>query len=323
MKRRAVLLAFLFSSFWLFTPTLPAKDKPKSKTATSHKMPSDFSKFVDIPGAEATGADQCAACHADVLKGYRRSGHSVQDVTCEQCHGAGSLHIAAGGYSSESKDKIISFRDRSPEDANGVCLSCHAKSDHVRNWFSSAHQAQDLKCIECHSIHGENHGKAGTDFRSEGAGIPRAIESRRQMSENCLRCHQKQNAEADLPYHHPIREGKMSCTDCHDPHGGSSGNGLKSSNGNQLCLGCHAEYQGPFTFQHAPVNESCLTCHSAHGSPNQNLLSVSQPALCLQCHSAHHNGASLPLVDRCTNCHNAIHGTDVPSATGGSKFIDK
>jgi DmsE family decaheme c-type cytochrome len=242
---------------------------------------------------------------------------------CEQCHGAGSLHVAAGGYSSESKDKIISFRDRSPEEANGVCLSCHANSDHVRNWFSSAHQAQDIKCIECHTIHGEKQTKVGADFRSEAPGIPRAIESRRRMSEDCLRCHQKQNAEADLPYHHPIREGKMSCVDCHDPHGGSSANGLKLSNGNALCLNCHAEYQGPFTFQHAPVNENCLTCHSPHGSPNQNLLTVSQPALCLQCHSAHHNGSSLPLVDRCTNCHNAIHGSDIPSATGGSKFIDK
>jgi hypothetical protein len=28
-------------------------------------------------------------------------------------------------------------------------------------------------------------------------------------------------------------------------------------------------------------------------------------------------------VDRCTNCHNAIHGSDIASATGGSKFIDK
>ena len=320
MRPRICFLAFLFALSLLFTSALCAKDKPKTK---SHKMPQDFSKFVEIPGAETAGADQCAACHADLSTRYRRSGHSMQDVGCEQCHGAGSLHVAAGGYSSESKDKIISFRDRSSEEANGVCLSCHSKSDHVRNWFSSPHQAQDIKCIECHTIHGENHGKPGADFRSESPGIPRAIESRRLMSENCLRCHQKQNAEADLPYHHPIREGKMSCVDCHDPHGGSSGNGLKLSNGNTLCLSCHAEYQGPFTVQHAPVNENCLKCHSPHGSPNQNLLSVSQPALCLQCHSAHHNGSSLPLVDRCTNCHNAIHGSDIPSATGGSKFIDK
>jgi predicted CXXCH cytochrome family protein len=326
MRGRALLLFFFFSAWFLFTPSLPGKDK--SKAAPSHKIGQDFSKFVEIPGAEMAGAEQCAACHADLSKGFRRSAHAMQEVSCEQCHGAGSLHIGAGGYSTESKDKIISFRDRSPEQANGVCLSCHAKSDHVRNWFSSAHQAQDMKCADCHTIHsemgrGETHGKTGSEFRGEAPGIPRAIKSRRQGNENCLRCHQKQNAEADLPYHHPIREAKMSCSDCHDAHGGSAGNNLKLSNTNDLCLGCHAEYQGPFSFQHAPVTESCLKCHSSHGSPNQNMLSVSQPALCLQCHSAHHNGASLPLVDRCTNCHNAIHGSDIPSATGGSKFIDK
>jgi DmsE family decaheme c-type cytochrome len=319
MQRRVLLLVFLFSACLLSTPMLAAKDKGKPKTATSHKMPQDFSKFVDIPGAEAAGAEQCNACHADLSKGYRRSAHAMQEVACEQCHGAGSLHIAAGGYGTESKDKIISFRDRTAEQANGVCLSCHAKSDHVRNWFSSAHQAQDIKCSDCHSIHGEGR----SEFRGEDRGLPRAIDSRRQVNENCLRCHKKQNAEADLPYHHPIREGKMSCSDCHDAHGGSAGNNLKSSNTNDLCLGCHAEYRGPFSYQHAPVNESCLKCHASHGSPNQNMLTVSQPALCLQCHSAHHNGASLPLVDRCTNCHNSIHGSDIPSATGGSKFIDK
>jgi DmsE family decaheme c-type cytochrome len=321
MWRRALLLAFFFSVPLLLTPALPAKNKPK--TATADKIQQDFSKFVEIPGAEKAGAEQCAMCHADLSKNFRRSAHSMQDISCEQCHGAGSLHVAAGGYSTQSKDKIISFRDRSAEQANGVCLSCHAKSEHVRNWFSGAHQAQDIKCADCHTIHRQAHGESRGEFQGEAPGIPRAIESFRQMNENCLRCHQKQNAEADLPYHHPIREAKMSCMDCHDPHGGSAGNNLKLSNTNELCFTCHAEYQGPFTFQHAPVNESCLKCHSSHGSPNQNMLTVSQPALCLQCHSAHHNGASLPLVDRCTNCHNAIHGTDIPSATGGSKFIDK
>jgi DmsE family decaheme c-type cytochrome len=321
MRRLAFLLACVFVLFCFFTPGLTAKDKPK--TVASQKIGHDFSKFVEIPGAEKVGAEQCAQCHAELSKGFRRSTHSMQEVECEQCHGAGSLHMAAGGYSTESKDKIISFRDRSAEQANGVCLSCHSKSDHVRNWFSSAHQAQDIKCSDCHTIHSDSHVEGTGEFQSETGGTPRAIESRRHANDNCLRCHQKQSAEADLPYHHPIREAKMTCVDCHDPHGGSAGNNLKSSNTNDLCFSCHAEYQGPFTFQHAPVNESCLKCHSAHGSPNQNLLAVSQPLLCLQCHSAHHNGASLPLVDRCTNCHNAIHGSDIPSATGGSKFIDK
>lgn len=309
MLRRAWLLASLFSVSLWFTPALPAKGTPKP--VPSHQTAQDFSKFLAIPGAETAGAEQCSQCHADLSRTYRRSPHSMQDVACEQCHGAGSLHVASGGYSADSKDKIISFRDRSAEQANGVCLSCHAKSDHVRNWFSSAHQTQGIKCSDCHTIHAQGHGEQ------------RAVESRRQANDNCLRCHRKQNAEANLPYHHPIREAKIACSDCHDPHGGSAGNNLQMSNTNDLCLSCHAEYQGPFTFQHVPVTESCLKCHSSHGSPNQNLLTISQPALCLQCHSAHHNGSSLPLVDRCTNCHNAIHGSDIPSATGGSKFIDK
>jgi len=293
----------------LSIPALFGATKPKT-----NKPPKDFSQYVEIPGATKVGADQCAQCHADVSKNYRRSQHSIREVECEQCHGAGSLHLEAGGYSQESKDKIISFKDRSPEQANGACLSCHAKSDHVRNWFSSAHAAQDLKCTGCHTIHSEPVGESGEQ---------RAIESRRTLNEKCLQCHKKQEAQADLPYHHPIREGKMTCVDCHDPHGGSAGNGLNAASGNDLCFQCHAEYQGPFSYQHPPVTEDCQKCHSPHGSPNQNLLIVSQPALCLQCHSAHHNGASLPLVDRCTNCHNAIHGSDVASATGGSKFIDK
>jgi len=197
----------------------------------------------------------------------------------------------------------------------------------VQNWFAGAHAANDVRCIDCHTIHegGALHGERMAFVASGGEVLapPRPIESRRQQNDKCLQCHKKQDAQANLPYHHPIREAKMSCVDCHDPHGGSAGNNLKASSNNRLCFQCHSEYQGPFSFQHPPVNEDCLKCHSPHGSPNQNLLVISQPALCLQCHSAHHNGASLPLVDRCTNCHSSIHGTDVPSAVGGSLFIDK
>ena len=66
-----------------------------------------------------------------------------------------------------------------------------------------------------------------------------------------------------------------------------------------------------------------MLCHVAHGSPNTNLLQVSEPALCLQCHTGHHNGAALPLPDRCTNCQGSIHGTDVATPSGGSRFVDK
>jgi DmsE family decaheme c-type cytochrome len=324
MPRRIFFPASLLSVLLLlFVPALTGKPRPKPTTQKPHK---DYSTYVEIPGASKVGADQCTQCHGEVAKLYRRSSHSLREVDCEQCHGAGSLHVEAGGYSKESKDKIVSFRGRTPEEANGACLSCHSQSDHVRNWFSSAHAAQDLKCTSCHMIHtpeGKGDAPALALTSTGETAAPRPLESRRTLNNKCLQCHRKQEAQADLPYHHPIREGKITCVDCHDPHGGSAGNNLITANKNELCFQCHAEYQGPFSYQHAPVNEDCMKCHSPHGSPNQNLLAISQPALCLQCHSAHHNGASLPLVDRCTNCHNAIHGSDISSATGGSKFIDK
>jgi DmsE family decaheme c-type cytochrome len=96
-----------------------------------------------------------------------------------------------------------------------------------------------------------------------------------------------------LPYHHPLREAKMSCEDCHDPHGGPAGNNLRTSNANQLCLTCHSQYRGPFAYQHPPVMENCMLCHTPHGSPNTNLLNVSEPALCLQCHAGHRGRITL------------------------------
>jgi predicted CXXCH cytochrome family protein len=149
------------------------------------------------------------------------------------------------------------------------------------------------------------------------------LERRSATNDACLRCHPTERAQTYLPYHHPLREGKITCVDCHDPHGGSAGNNLRMANLNQLCLSCHAQYRGPYMYQHPPVNESCLNCHVAHGSPNTNLLTLSLPALCLQCHAGHHDGASLPIADRCTNCHGSIHGSDVPTPTGGSRFVDK
>jgi predicted CXXCH cytochrome family protein len=190
--------------------------------------------------------------------------------------------------------------------------------------------------MDCHQVH-QKALKAASESRFSFDKVGRAafaaasvspetdviLRPRAESNEACLKCHQTQAAQMSMPYHHPLREGKMSCADCHDPHGGPAGNNLKTANANQLCLTCHAQYRGPYAYQHPPVTENCLLCHTAHGSPNSSMLSVSEPALCLQCHAGHHNGASLPLADRCTNCHVSIHGTDVATPSGGSRFVDK
>jgi len=301
-SRFLVVVLFLSLSWSGSPPGAWAKDHPKH--GGEYSAPEkDYAKYLEISGAERIGSDQCQACHADQSKAFRSTVHFEQAVECESCHGAASLHIKT----ENSYAKIIKFRTQTVEAANGVCLSCHAKTAALQNWSSGFHERHDVRCIDCHRVHVSE----------------TKLVSRREQNEACARCHHKQAAEGNLPYHHPIREAKMSCADCHDPHGGTAANGLRADNVNELCFRCHAEFQGPFTFQHVPVTESCLKCHTSHGSMQRNMLQVSEPMLCLQCHPGHHNGSGVPLLNRCTNCHTSIHGSDVPSATGGSVFIDK
>jgi predicted CXXCH cytochrome family protein len=56
------------------------------------------------------------------------------------------------------------------------------------------------------------------------------VEARERANERCLTCHQTQRAQMSLPYHHPLREGKMGCVDCHNPHGGPAGDNLRMAN---------------------------------------------------------------------------------------------
>ena len=327
MRKCSILLGIALIALVAFS-SLPSQAAKKSESGIS-----SFAKYVEIPGATPMGADTCTTCHADIAKDFRHAFHAQQGVECEQCHGPGSLHVQGGGDVS----KIISFSKRSATDANGVCLSCHARDASIRNWFAGPHASNRVRCTDCHQTHtytkkGESKTDVSLDLMSPGHAdnvgdlVPEAkvmMQPRWQANDACLRCHQTERGQMSLPYHHPLREGKMSCADCHDPHGGPSGNNLRMANTNQLCLSCHAQFRGPFAYQHPPVSENCMTCHTAHGSPNTNLLTVSEPALCLQCHAGHHNGAGLPLSDRCTNCHGSIHGTDTPTPTGGSRFLDK
>ena len=76
--------------------------------------------------------------------------------------------------------------------------------------------------------------------------------------------------------HMPVREGKMSCSTCHNPHGSISNvKALKvGSSVGELCISCHTEMRGPVLWEHAPVRENCTTCHDPHGSSNDRMLAV-------------------------------------------------
>jgi DmsE family decaheme c-type cytochrome len=135
----------------------------------------------------------------------------------------------------------------------------------------------------------------------------------------------------------PVPEGKMSCIDCHSPHGSPTRPLLRADSVNDVCYACHADKRGPLLWEHAPVRENCLNCHQAHGSNHEKLLVAARPYLCQQCHTspaAHAGqffrgdqtaGAALAggtqsprMIGRtCQNCHSQVHGSNHPS---GARF---
>jgi DmsE family decaheme c-type cytochrome len=190
-----------------------------------------------------------------------------------------------------------------------ICLKCHsaASTPALAYWHSSTHALNDLSCFTCHTLH-------------EG---PQQKVSRDKMAVLCYGCHPDVKAQFSLFAHHPVREKKMDCFDCHDPHGSSQPKQLRGSTLRDLCTRCHMEKSGPFVYEHGDVTETCTNCHMPHGSVNRRLLSAAMPFLCIQCHNPGHRStisgdASIKSLfsNRCTDCHSAIHGSDTPDNGG-------
>ena len=164
---------------------------------------------------------------------------------------------------------------RPSQQQNANCLGCH-QSNAAHDWASSAHAASDVACASCHQLH------AAKDPVQTAAG----------QIEVCTGCHQAQHADLDKLSHHPLREGKMACTSCHSPHGSTAPAQLVKNTVNETCTSCHAEYRGPFLWEHQPVAEDCTNCHNPHGSAQPALLKLRPPFLCQTCHE----GAGHPSI---------------------------
>lgn len=271
----------------------------------------------------------CATCHEQSHASLALTHHGTKNDAagsmCQSCHGDASAHLQ-----DPTKNKMANKMGKTATAAekDAVCMTCHAGSRHLAFWESGKHAKNDVSCTNCHDVHGK--GKA--------LGVaPFTTTSRLIEADTCGTCHKQVRNATLKPSHHPIIEGKVKCSDCHNPHGSLTAAMLKHETVNQQCFSCHADKRGPFVFGHPPVEENCLTCHTPHGSSHGKLLNEKVPNLCQDCHvqgrhpTAYYgqnqawllpNGAPNPapssrLVARaCQNCHNAIHGSNAPASRG-------
>lgn len=334
----SVLLLFALSG-----PTLggPKKNTPAAEPPGGRGAPAD---------ATWAGDEACAACHGDHATQFAVSIHGRLRAfelagaggRCESCHGAGSAHIEGAG----DKDKINGFTNTEARASQRVCFSCHADNT-ATHWKGSEHATAGLACSSCHTIHQAR--RATTPLQrplrganplmvAKAAAPPPRASLKKAEPELCYDCHRDKRGQMNQPSHHPVREGRMACSSCHDTHGGTNDHLLKNAESEKaFCTNCHPNKHGPFVFEHAAVEEGCHVCHQPHGTIADNLLKQNEPFLCLQCHEAHFHigreGITTPLslptaasnnphglagwrkafTTKCTQCHSQIHGSDLPS----------
>jgi len=272
---------------------------------------------------KAEDVNACLNCHdAPVVTTILHTAHAVlgdartatETQGCQSCHGDSAAHMAKPAEGAPRPPPTVSFSgpNLSPAaDRNKVCLGCHEGGIRM-HWMGSQHETADLSCTSCHTSHP----------------VEDAVVQKKRQAPVCFTCHAEQRVASLKPSHHPVMEGLMACSDCHNPHGSPTRAMLKGVTINDTCLTCHDEKRGPFLFEHAPVQEECTICHTPHGSVQASLLKQRIPFLCQNCHddSLHNSqpfsGASIPggsapsrmmAMRSCLNCHGQVHGSNHPS----------
>ena len=277
------------------------------------------------------GDAKCTRCHAEeeeypvLAIGKTRHGvrADARTPSCTSCHGESETHANKPENQKERPRPDVVFRGRqvsAPETQNGACLSCHQKDAKRSHWEGSQHASNDVSCTGCHQVH-TSHDK---------------VRDKATQPEVCFACHKEQRTQVMKPSHHPIPEGKMGCSDCHNPHGSVGPKLMKRDSVNDTCYTCHMEKRGPFVHVHEPVAEDCSNCHNPHGTTAENMLKARPPFLCHQCHTPHggqvaqiaghgqtsaqitattsgKSGINYTMARGCVNCHTQIHGTNNPS----------
>ena len=288
---------------WLSQPkgATPAP-APKSGAVVKGKRPPPEAHFV--------GDKACLTCHSSQTAEFKKTLMGRISITqpgkfsCENCHGPGSAHVKAGG--GRGVGGIMSFEaddPRTSEEKNAICLACHERGDRT-NWQGSTHETRGLACVNCHTI-------------------MKSVSRKNQLKtkwepDTCFQCHKDRRAQMFRSSHMPLREGKIVCSDCHNPHGSFTESLLRADSINDTCYKCHAEKRGPFLFEHEPVRENCDNCHDPHGTVNEYSLKLMRPRLCFECHSFGHGntngpGSEFTMGRSCQNCHTAIHGSNSPA----------
>ena len=251
---------------------------------------------------------ECLDCHEGKDESLAPTAHAVAGgaksaIACTDCHVGDRRHWEDDPEEFPMKSPAtMSAREQAP-----LCATCHQTSHQQNMVERNIHMTSDVSCSACHSVH-----------ESKAPVLLKAAQS-----ELCVSCHRGVEGAFAKPYRHPVQDGVVTCSECHMTM--SETRRELSLNGTNMCMKCHAEFQGPFPYEHqATVDYSteeggCVSCHEPHGSYLPRMLKQPYEAphfqTCTQCHAmpARHNsnlkhGTAFAGLS-CSECHSDIHGS--------------
>ncbi len=186
----------------------------------------------------------CAECHSTNLqKNYDfatdtyRTTFSEIDVSCEECHGPGSVHVELANRWSPLWDRHVGYGLADLKSADTTvqietCAKCHSRR---------------------HAVHGDfRPGRPLLDYYEPTILSAGLYHDNGQILDEVY--------EYGSFLQSKMHANRVRCTDCHDPHSLQ----LKFS-GSKLCTQCHiaGKYDTP-SHHHHPVEStgaSCVACH--------------------------------------------------------------
>ena len=217
------------------------------------------------------GDAKCTRCHSDVngdeVETYpvlpmARTKHGTKadgrTPTCTSCHGESDKHLRRSDKGRPAPDRPFGKKSATdPLAHNQACLTCH-EGGKTMHWAGSVHARRDMPCTDCHQMHVQ-HDRATT---------------REKIADTCMSCHKEKKGQFARASHHPVPEGKMVCTDCHNPHGSAGPKLMVKDSVNETCYSCHMQYRGPFLWNHMPATQDCTLCHNPNNLNDERMSRV-------------------------------------------------
>lgn len=316
-------------------------------TPDAKKKPPEFplSLFKQAKPEDYIDEGNCVECHKEAHASATNSPHAkfvnnpsnpLDRRGCQSCHGPGGPHIAHLKDEDDPYKYVISYTRSKPAESAAACLRCHDDTMTAAHWRRTGHARANVTCVACHQLHFPDRlGKdreppvdpadkekpkpapngSGKSLRAPfytAAPDPKAM-LKADEATLCGQCHKKEIAEFRNNFHHPLPEGRLVCSDCHDVHPNRNAEKhLRTAK--QSCITCHADKAGPFVFEHEPVadqtGDGCLECHRPHGSHNPKLLTTFSRGQCNPCHTDKANNHYPGRTCWQSGCHEAIHGSN-------------